>query len=350
MEYRCHVDRYINELARSFAVIQAQHVDTILKIVSEGVQKVIDAVDNFTDTTITDATWKEIVATSLKDFRIIPNVLVYRLKAKIEGTAADKNYTAATLLESLHTWAPLTDEPFDLSLGHAPSTQHATYRDSITSPVTLTPALPIPSEPSETDLATPTPEPSTNDHPPDEFQRTTKEWANVEFKDSGFLISVPSPDEWLDTLPTDNAVVSQLYRVAGKETLEVEVDIDRLLTMTEEKFVNRYVKTIMNKTKATSQDWLQKTVEVIERRFKQLMLDRKEELSRLSKVQDNSRGAQVKRVVPHLIAIANLTAANAAIERLKLAVAEWDRLLDQDEDADILVAGINGLRASSPIP
>jgi hypothetical protein len=33
----------------------------ILEIVSQGVQKVIDAVDTFTDTAITDASWKEIV-------------------------------------------------------------------------------------------------------------------------------------------------------------------------------------------------------------------------------------------------------------------------------------------------
>lgn len=302
----------------------------ILEIVSQGVQKVIAGVDHFTDITITDTCWKEIVAASLKEFRDIPNVLVYRLKSKIKGTAADKNYTAATLLESLHNWAPLPDGPFDLSFGHAPSTQNATYRDSITGPDAPTPAL----------------ESSTDDQPPDELQHTTKEWARDELNNSGFLIFAPSPDEWLDTLPTDNAVVRHYLRGDDERLLEVNVDIDQLLIMIEEKFVSPYIKTITEKTIATSHGWLQKTADVCEKRFKQLMLDRREELSRLGKEQERTRGDQVIRVVPHLMAIANLTAANAAIERLKLGVEEWDRLLKQEEDSDILVASLNTLRVS----
>ena len=347
MEYRHHVDPYINELARSFAVIQAEHVDMIIEIVvSLGVQKVINAVDNFTDKTITDASWKEIVATSLKEFRNIPNVLAHRLKANIEGTAADRNYTAATLLESLHNWAPLTDEPLDPSLDHAPSTQNATYRDSITGPVTPTHALPILSQPSETVLGATIPESNTNDQPGDELQHTTKEWARDEFKNSGFLIFVPSPDEWLDILPTDNAVVSNYDRTENwklRETMEVEVDIDQLLTITEEKFVKPYVETIIEKTTATSHGWLQKTADVCEKRFKQLMLNQREELRRLAAGEERTRRDQVILVVPHLMAIANLTAANAAIERLKLGVKQWDRLLTQEEDSDILVASLNAL-------
>lgn len=343
MEYRRHVDPHINELAQSFAAIQAQHVDMILEIVSQGVQKVIAAVDRFTDITITDPSWKDFVATSLKEFRVIPNVLVYRLKSKIKGTAADRNYTTATLLESLHNWAPLPDGPFDF--GHAPSTQNATYRDSITGPDTPTPA------PSETDLG-PT-ESSTDDQPPDELQHTTKEWARDEIKNSGFLIFAPSPDEWLDTLPTDNAVVRHYLRGDDEKlqgTLEVNVNIDQLLTMIEEEFVNRYIKKITEKTVATSRGWLQKTADVCEERFKQLVLDRREELRQLSKDQERKRGDQVIRVVPHVMAMANLTAAKAAVEGLRLGVEEWDRLLKQEEDSDILVTSLNSLRVSSPIP
>ena len=338
MEYRRHVDPYINELAQSFAAIQAKHVDVILEIVTQGVQKVIAAVDRFTGITIADPSWKESVATSLKEFRDIPNVLVYRLKSKIKGTAADKNYTAATLLESLHNWVPLTDEPFDLLFGHAPSTQNATYQDSITDPDTPTPT------PSETDLGATTPESSTDDQFPDELQHTTKEWARDEINNSGFLIFAPSPDEWLDSLPTDNAVVRDQVRRADERlqgTLEVNVDIDQLLIMIEENFVNPYIRTIMEKTIATSHGWLQKTADACEKRFKQLVLHRREELRRLSKEQERTRDDQVIQIVPHLMAMANLTAAKAAIEKLRDGVEQWDRLLTQEEDSDILVASLN---------
>lgn len=346
MEYRRHVDPYINKLARSFAAIQAQHVDGILEIVSQGVQEVINSVDYFTNNTITDASWKDIVNTSLKEFRDIPNVLVSRLKSKIKGTAADRNYTAATLLESLHSWAPLTDEPFDRSLGHAPRMQNTSKQDSITSPITPTPVLPILSQLSEMNLVEPTPEP-TNDDTPRELQNTTKEWAENEFKESGFLIFVPSPDEWLDSLPTDDAVV---YRRTDDETMEVEIDIGKLLRMTEEKFVNRYVEAIVQRTDATSRGWLEKTAEACQQRFEVMMLERREELNRRRREREGSRGSQVTRVVRHLLAIANLTAAEAAIKVLQDAVVKWDRLLDTKEATDILVTSINSPRASSVIP
>ena len=299
----------------------------------------MNAIDRFTDATITDASWKEIVATSLKQLRDTQNVLVDRLRAKIEGTAADKNYTATTLLKSLHNWVALTDEPFDQSLGHAPSTQNATYRDFITSPVTPTPALPILSQPLETDLGAPTLEPSTSDHTPDELRKTTKDLAKDEVKDSGFLFSIPSPDDWLNTLPTDSAVVSPQSRVADvdtQKTLEVKVEIDRLLTMTETKFVNRYITDILKMTTETSCGWLKKIAEACQQRFKRLMLDRKEKLNQRRGGREETKG----QVVRHLMAIANLTAANAAIEKLQDAVKEWDRLLKSEEDADILVASI----------
>ena len=327
-------------------------MDKILKLVSHGVEEVIIAVDKFINNTITDASWKEIVKTSLGEFSDVPNVLVYRLKAKIKGTAANSNYTAATLLESLHNWVPLTDEPFDRLLGHAPPTQNATSRDSITSPVTPTPALPILSQLSETVLEAPTPEPSSDDHTPDELQYTTKEWARYEFKDSGFLISVPSPDEWLDILPTDRAVLQVRVKTDDEErqeTLGVEVDIDRLLTMTEENFVNSYIDTIVDKTTATSRGWLEKTAEVCQQRLSQLMLDRKQEVIQRRRERDENRGAHVIRTVRHLMAMANLTAASAAIERLHGAIAEWDRLLMQEEDADIVIGSINSPRASSSV-
>ncbi len=350
MEYRRHVDPYINKLARSLAAIQAQHVDNILEIASQGVQEVIDSVDNFTNNLITDDSWKDIVNTSMKEFRDIPNVLVSRLKSKIKGTAADRNYTAATLLESLHSWAPLTDEPFNCSLGYAPRMQNASNQDSITIPVTTSPVLPILSQLSEMNLVEPTPEP-TNDHTPDEPQYTTKEWATNEFKDSGFLIFVPSPDDWLDVLPTDNAVV---YRITDDddddETMEVYIDIDKLLGMTEAKFIKPYIEAIVDRTNATSCGWLAKIAEACEQTFEQLMLNRREELNRRRRERGGSKGSHVIRVVRHLMAVANLTAADAAIKVLQDAVVEWDRMLKPKENADILAASINYPRVSSVIP
>ena len=351
-EYRCHVDPYINKLGQSFAAIQAHHVDNILAIVSQGVQEVIDAVDTFTNNTITDDSWKNIVNSSLKEFRDIPNVLVSRLKYKIKGTTADRNYTAATLLESLLNWTELTDEPFDRPLGQAPRTLNATNQDSITSPVTPTTSPSILSQPSEMNSVAATPEPCTNDPTPDEPQYTAKEWANNEFKDSGFLYSDTSPNQWLDTLSTDDAVeYSKEYSKADKEmqpTMEVKLNINDLLSMTEQKFVNPYIETIVEKT-ATSCGWIEKTAEACQQRFAQLILGRKEELKRRRSEREGTRGARVAQVVRHLMAKANLTAAIAAINILQDAVVEWDRLLKQG-GASILVSCISSPRASAIIP
>ena len=353
--YRRCVDPYINKLAKSFAVIQANHIDKILDIASQGVREVIDAVDDLINNQVTDASWKQIVKSSLEEFRDIPNVLVYRLKAKIKGTTADSNYTAATLLESLHKWAPLTDEPFDRSFDLAPPAQNATNLDSIITPITSIPPPPVLSQPSETDSVAPTLEPNTSDHTsPDELQYTTKEWASDELEDSGFLIFVPSPDDWLDTLPTDNAVLPQRIAAANlrrQESLEVEVevDIDQLLTMTETYFVEPYLQAIMDRTTATSEGWIKKTAEVCQQRLEQLMIDRESELDRRLKEREGAsvRDVQVTRVVGHLMARANLVAANAAIDVLHKAFEEWDRRLD--EEAEILVTAISSPRALTPV-
>lgn len=281
---------------------------------------------------------------SLKEFRDIPNVLVSRLKSKIKGTAADRNYTTATLLESLLNWVPLTDEPFDRPLAHAPQTQNATNQESITRPVTPTTSLPI--QLSEMNLVAATPEPCTNNHTPDEPQHTAKEWAYNEFKDTGFLIYDLSPDQWLDILPTDDAL--DCSGVDAK-TMEVKVNIGELLSMIETKFVNPYIKTIVEKTYATSCGWLEKTAEVCQQRFEELMRGRKEELNQRSREQGGTTGTRVTRVVRHLMAIANLTAATAAIRCLQDAVVEWDRQLTRD-GADILVTCISSPRASTVIP
>jgi hypothetical protein len=72
--------------------------------------------------------------------------------------------------------------------------------------------------------------------------------ANDEFKTSGLLISVPSPDGWLDVLPTDKAVVprpgAHTKDKDEQETLEVKVDVDKLVAMMEENFVQPYIGTI----------------------------------------------------------------------------------------------------------
>jgi len=348
----------MNKLARSFAAIQAQYVDEILQIASQGVEDVIEEVDKLINGTITDLSWKEIVKSSLQEFRDIPNVLVHRLKTKIKGTTSDRNYTVAILLESLHKWAPLSDEPFDRSFNLAPPTQCATNWDSITSPITPTPAFPILSQPPETKV-TPALESSTNDHTPDnhtpdDLQQTAKEWAKIEIKDSGFLVFVPSPDEWLDVLPTDNAVVSRHARGTERkmqETLEVEVNVDELLTMMEARFVESYIEAIMNRTTATSYGWLRKTAEVCQQRLEQLMGDRVNELNRRTEERKGDAGTKVIRVVRHMMAIANLTAAEAAIGELHEAIKVWDDLYEREEgtSTDVLVASINSPRASTPV-
>ena len=301
-------------------------------------------------TTITDDSWKKIVKTSLESFQNIPSVLVHRLKAKIRGTAADGNYTAATLLENLLHWVPLIDEPF----GNAPQIQHDISRDTITSSDTPTSAPSDLSQVSDTDLGVPTPEPSTSDHTPDELEHTTKEWAEDEFKNSGFLISVPSPDEWLDTLPTDSAVVLRHhYRPGSKATLEtseVDIDIDELLTMTETNFVKNYIATISEKTNMTSRGWLEKTAKACQERLEYLMIQRKEGLGRRRKEREGDPGTLAIRVVRHWIAVANLTAAEAAIERLSKGIVKWDRQFEEEEGVDSVVASINSPRASASIP
>ena len=117
------------------------------------------------------------------------------------------------------------------------------------------------------DLGAPPPEPSTDDDTPDNLQYTTKEWANYEFKDSGFLIVVPDLNEWLNNMPTDDALSTPRYRATDKETSEVEVNIDLLLRMTETNFVNHYIETIMEKTTATSHGWLHKTAEACQEKL-----------------------------------------------------------------------------------
>lgn len=310
----------------------------------------MDAITDLTDATITDASWKVIVATSLKELKTEKsNVLVHRLKAKIEGTTTDKYYTATDLLKSLDSWAPLTDEHFDHTLGHAPSTRNPTYRDSITSPVIPAPALLNVFQPSETDLEAPTPEASTSDHTPDEPQYTTKELAKDEIKDSGFHWWEPSPDDWLNDLPVDSALVAPRHRGIGYKTQEVTVIIDQLLNMIEVKFVNHYVETMVKKTPETSCGWLKKIAEACQQRFKQLMLDRKEELDQQIGERNRGGGTHVTRIVRHLMAMANLTAANAAIKKLQDAVVEWDSRSQMAEDADITVDSLNSPRPSSII-
>ena len=264
------------------------------------------------------------------------------MKARIQGTAADENYTAATLLKNLFKWVPLIDEPF----GNAPRIQNPIYRDSIASSDAPTPALSIlsHSQASDTDSGVPIPEPSTDDHTEDELEHTTKEWAEYEFKDSGFLISVPSPGEWLDVLPTDSAVVlKHHYRADDKETKgtkEVEVDIDELLTMAERNFVNRYIETIREKTNMTSRGWLQKTANACQERFEQLMLGRKEGLARRREEREGDPATRVERVVRHWMAVANLTAAEAAIKRLSIGIIEWDRQFEEEVGFETVAAGL----------
>lgn len=276
----------------------------------------------------------------------------------IKGTTADSNYTAATLLESLHKWASLTDEPFDRLFDLVPPTESVTNRNSIMSPITPTPPPPVLSQPSETgSIASTLVEPSTNDPSNlDELRYTTKELASGELEDSGFLISVPSPDEWLDTLPTDNAILTQeIDQTDGRTSdvevdVEVKVDIDELLTMTEKHFVEPYISAIMDRTFATSEGWIKKTVEACQQRLEQLMVDRESNLDRRlqERTGATAKDVQVARVVSHMMAIGNLVAANTTIDRLSKAIKEWECQLEQEE-ANMHVIGINSPRAVTPV-
>lgn len=197
-------------------------------------------------------------------------------------------------------------------------------------------------------LVASTAEPSTSDDTPDELPRTTKELADDELKDSGFLLSVPDPDEWLYTLLIGKALAKS--RFEGAQDPEVVVNIGTLLTMIEDNFIRPYVDTIEEKTSATSRGWLMKIAEACRQKFKQLMLDRRMELNERKLEREGDKGAYTIRVVRHLMAMANLTAANAAIKRLRQEIEKWDRLLKAEEDADIVVASVNSPRASSLIP
>ena len=63
--------------------------------------------------------------------------------------------------------------------------------------------------------------------------------------------------------------------------------------MTEVKFVNAYVETIVKKTNESSCGWFKKTAEACQQRFKQLMLDWKEELNRRGTERKGSVGIHV---------------------------------------------------------
>ena len=119
--------------------------------------------------------------------------------------------------------------------------------------------------------------------------------------------------------------------------------------MTEKKFVNPYIKTIVEKTYATSCGWLEKTAEACQKAFEKLVFGRKEQLEQRRNERKGTSGTRLTRVVRHMMAIANLTAATAAIKCLQDAVVEWDSLLKKG-GADILVTCISSPRASAVIP